>query len=289
MNIVITGASSGIGKATAHEFARRGANITVSARRGRELDEVVKEIESLGGRGLAVASDVSDREEVARILERSLESFGSVDVWVNNAAVSCFGRFEDIPEHVYRRVVETNIIGYFNGAGIILPYFKRRKKGVLVNVSSVAGTIAEPYSAPYIATKFAVKGFSSSLRGECMGTGVKVCTVLPASIDTPMHQYAANFMGKKEKPIDPVISAGKVASAIVSLVRFSRREVHVGLGGAVLAMLHHLIPWITEPVYALYVKKGHFQKEPQPPYEGNLFEPIEGGSVDGGWRKKDET
>jgi short-subunit dehydrogenase len=285
MNVVITGASSGIGKAAAHEFARLKANITITARRQKELDETVEEIANLGGKGFCVPADVSDRNAVSGVLERALKQFGNIDIWINNAAVSVFGRFEDIPEHVYHRVVEVNIIGYFNGASIVIPYFKKQKKGLLINVSSTVGIVAEPFSAPYVATKFAIRGFSESLRNELRGTGIKVCTVLPASIDTPMHQYAANYMGKKEKPLRPLNDAYKVARVIVRLARHPRSEVHVGKEGALLSVFHNIIPWATEPIYSHFSAKGHFENRDEPPTEGNLFTPITGGRVSGGWKK----
>ncbi len=131
--VVITGASSGIGRATALAFARRGATVVVAARREQALRGVATECEQLGGRALAVPTDVTDEAAVRSLARRAVESFGRVDVWVNNAAVGLFGRFEDTPLEAYRRVIETNLFGYIYGARAALPIFREQGSGVLIN------------------------------------------------------------------------------------------------------------------------------------------------------------
>jgi short-subunit dehydrogenase len=285
MIVVITGASSGIGRATAIEFARTGAKVVVAARREKELQEVITEIQAIGSNGIIFPMDVTDRDAMQALADNTVSHYGKIDVWVNNAAVTAFGRFEDIPEHVFRRVLEVNLFGYINGARAALSYFRRQNTGVLIDVSSVVGAIPQPYTLPYTVSKFAIKGFSEALRLELQDTGIEVCTVLPASIDTPLFQYGANYYGKKVKALNPVYPAKDVAEAIVNLAHNPKREITVGTSAVILESQHKLAPGTTEKIFSKQVEKDHFQDEPQEPTEGNLFTPIPGGQVSGGWRR----
>ena len=289
--VVITGASSGIGRAVALACARRGATVVVAARREQPLRELAGRCERLVGRALAVPTDVTDEAAVRQLAQRAIESFGRIDVWVNNAAVTLFGRFEETPPEAYRRVIETNLFGYVHGARAALPIFRDQGSGVLINVASVAGKVSQPYTSTYVLTKHAVRALGMSLRQELSLDGVgdiHVCTVLPASIDTPLFQHAANYTGRAIKPMSPVYEAEQAARAIVRLAEHPSREVIVGKAGRMLSLVQMFAPGLAEGILARQVERDHFQDQPAPPTTGNLFEPLpQWTGVSGGWRQPD--
>jgi short-subunit dehydrogenase len=285
--VVVTGASSGIGRAAAVEFARRGATVAVAARRRAALEDVARQCERLGGRALVLPLDVTDAAAVEQAARQTVETFGRIDVWVNNAGVLLFGRTEEVPLESYRRVIETNFFGCLHGARAAIPYFREQGRGVLINVASVAGKIGLPYLSAYAASKFAVVGLSECLRQELLDAErIHVCTVLPASIDTPLLQQAGNYTGRGVRPLGPIYHARQVARAIVRAARRPRREIIVGGAGRRVLALHALMPGFTERQVARTVERQHFQDRAAEPGAGNLFEPITSqAAVSGGWKE----
>ena len=283
---MVTGASSGIGKATALAFAEGGARVVATARRPDALADTVRQCEQRGAQALAAPADVADEQAVEDVARLAEDRFGRVDVWVNNAGSGVYGRFEDIPTQAWRRALDTNLLGYVHGARAALPRFRAQQRGVLINVSSVHGSGGAPLASAYVATKFAVRGFSESLRQELRREPeIHVCTVLPASIDTPFFQHAANYTGRRLKALRPVVAPERVAAAIVKLVRRPRREVVVGNAGRQLKAARMLAPPLYERLNAFLVENDSFGSESAPPTDGSLYEPMDGGvETRAGWQ-----
>jgi NAD(P)-dependent dehydrogenase (short-subunit alcohol dehydrogenase family) len=234
-----------------------------------------------------VVTDVTDQSAVEALAAGAISAHGRIDIWVNNAAVTLFARFEEAPMDAYRRVIETNLFGYIYGARAVLPHFRRQRSGVLINVGSVVGIVGQPYTSAYCLTKFAIRALSECLRQELVGEPVHVSTVLPSAIDTPIFASAANYTGRAVKPLGSVYDPEQVADAILRVARRPVRELVVGTSGRMLAMAHRLSPALAERLMAEQVEKDHFGDRPAQPTAGNLFEPGRGeATISGGWKPR---
>lgn len=282
--VVITGASSGIGRATALELADRGVHVVAAARRQHALESLAGECEQRGTRAIPVPTDVTDEEAVDDLADEALGRYGRIDAWINNAAVSLFARFEEAPTDAFRQVVETNLFGYVHGARSAIRAFREQGYGNLINVSSMVSKGGQAYTSAYAASKSAINGLSTSLRQELEDTDIDVSVVMPASIDTPLFQQAANYTGRAVKPMDPVYAPEKVASALVKCLKRPRPLTYVGNAGRMMGALNKVSPRSYEKTMARQVESDHFQDLPAPPQEGNLFDPQDHWArVDGGW------
>jgi short-subunit dehydrogenase len=287
--VVITGASSGIGRAAAYAFAARGAKLVLAARSARTLAEVAGECQQRGGRAVAVPTDVSDETAVQALARRAVEEFGRIDAWVNAAAVWSYGRFEDTPGPVFRQIVDTTLFGQVYAARAVLPQFRSQGHGVLVNIASLYGRLSAPYVSPYVASKWGLVGFSEVLRQELRGTrGIAVVTVLPGSVDTPIYRHAANYIGRQIRPLPPVISADRVVAAVVRAVDRPQAEIIVGQTHRVGAWVHQLVPRLYDRLVGPVIHHGVLRNAPAGPNDGTVFTPDpHTNTIDDGWRAYD--
>jgi short-subunit dehydrogenase len=236
---------------------------------------------------LVAPTDVSDPEAVDRLARQAVQAFGRIDVWINSAAVAAFGPVSDIPPHIFRRVLDVDVMGYVYGARSALAVMRQQGSGTLINFSSVVAAAAVPLNAPYVVAKAAVRAFGGSLRQELWLDGhhdVHVCTVLPATMDTPFFANAANYSGRKVIPMAPVYTPERAARKAVALVRRPRREAFVGPAGPFLAVLAAVLPELTEKVLARQMNRAHLSRfESAAADEGNVVHPSPHASVHGGW------
>ncbi len=230
--VVVTGASSGIGLATARMAAARGARVVLVARSTEALDRIAAGIVREGGEAIAVAADVGHRAEVEEVAARTLVAFGGFDTWVNNAGLTIYGRLEDVDQEDHERLLRTNFWGTVNGSLVAVAHL-RKHGGTLINVGSVASDLAFPLQGMYSASKHAVKGFTDALRMELRhdDAPVAVTLVKPTSIDTPLPRRARNYMDREPMLPPPVYRPEEVAEAILFAAEHPRRDIVVGGAG----------------------------------------------------------
>jgi NAD(P)-dependent dehydrogenase (short-subunit alcohol dehydrogenase family) len=285
--VVIVGASSGIGRAAALEFARRGASVVVAARTVSALDSLVAEITEQGGIALAVPTDVAEPDQVRALGERAESAFGRIDTWVNAAAVAVWGRIEDISDAEFERVMRVNFLGQVYGVHVALPALRRAGGGVIIGISSVEGIRAVPLHGPYTASKWALRALYDSLRMELAqeGSPIAVTTILPASIDTPFFEHSRSKIGSMPKPPPPLYAPELVAEAIVQAAEHPTREIPVGGSAIGFYMGQRMSPALTDAVMSI----RRFGKETMTtdrPDNGsdNVDAPMEGpGQVHGNY------
>jgi NADP-dependent 3-hydroxy acid dehydrogenase YdfG len=255
--IAITGASAGIGRATAIRLARDGAAIAICARRADRLAQVADEIDRAGGRALAVPADVTSEADMNTFVERTVSAFGRLDVMMCNAGYGLYGEIDRVATDAMRAIMEVNYLGTFLAARAALDVFRRQQSGHLIVVSSIVGQRGVPYMGPYAATKFAQVGLAECLRAELEGTPIHVSVVYPISTETEFFGEMTRHSGFATRAQGPRQTAGQVADAIAAAIRKPVPEVYPHRISKGLAVLNAIAPgfcdrltrrWGREPV-----------------------------------------
>jgi NAD(P)-dependent dehydrogenase (short-subunit alcohol dehydrogenase family) len=245
--IVITGASSGIGLATAKEAAKRGARVVLSSRDAVDIEKAVEEIRAEGGEAVPFVADVGDQVEMENLAAAAIAAFGRIDTWVNNAGVSIYGLLREIPLDDAHQLFRTNYWGVVHGSLAAIPHLKKQG-GALINVGSELSETALPLQGHYAASKHAVKGFTDTLRMELHheGAPISVTLIQPAAIDTPYPEHAMNYLGVEPKHMPPVYAPEIVADAIVTCAQSSHRNVRVGSAAKMFTSIEKLAPTLGD-------------------------------------------
>jgi NAD(P)-dependent dehydrogenase (short-subunit alcohol dehydrogenase family) len=285
--VVIVGASSGIGRQTAHRFAERGARLVLVSRDGPVLASLAAEVRQLGAPdALTVEADVSVPEAMEHVATQAVERFGRIDTWAHVAGVDVWAPFERTPPEEFRRVIEVNLLGPAYGAMAALPRLRTAGGGALIIVSSIDADVPLPYQTAYVASKHGVKGFVRSLRMELAAEGapIAVAQVQPAAIDTPLFRVARTRLGVEPKPPGPVYDPDVVAELIVHAAEHPSRDLYAGGGGWGLALLSRVAPGVTDVVLSRVgepLQRSDTPKSPTDP--ANLDGPMSAGEVHGGY------
>ena len=287
---IVTGASSGIGRGVALQLGRSGANVVIAARRTRALESLAREITVAGGTALVVTTDVANTADMHHLLRATLERFGRVDGWINNAAVMATGRFEEIPLEDHQRVLDTNLKGTLTGSYLAIEQFRTQGYGVLINVASIDSEVPHTCQASYSASKAGVLSLGRVLNQELRlnnQRGISVVTVMPWAIDTPLWDHAANYTGHQAQ-LPTLDGPEKPVNAIVRATLYPSAEITVGYKGKLAYWGHRLAPTPSDLFSRHAVQKGQVDLNPRvPDTSGNVHTPADKGQgISGGIRER---
>ncbi len=273
--VLITGASSGIGRATALAFASRGARLTLLARDPRSLQAAAHDVRAAGAKDVVVAvADVRDEDALVRAVNDIERREGRLDVVVHAAMVMAYGSIEALPAATFDRVVETAVTGSANVARAALPHFRRQGHGSLIYVSSLLASVAAPTMGAYIAAKWGQLGLIRTLQLETRDApGISVSAVSPGGVDTPIYYQAANVVGVEGRPPPPVYRPERVAERIVRVAEHPRRQVQSGFFNRLIIAGFRLLPGVYERLVGPLLKTlGYSTRRVSVP-DGNVFTP----------------
>jgi len=286
--VVITGASSGIGRASALAFGAQGASVVLAARNREALEHVAAEIEAGGGRAHVVVTDVAEWRQVERLAQEAVERFGRIDTWLNNAAVNEHASINDMTIEELERIIQVNLMGQIYGVKAALGPMRRQRSGTIINMGSAASDRAVPLHSAYVASKHAIAGFTDSIRLDLAHEKLPITVTLiqPGFLDTPFfHNARAKLNGHQSRPIPPIYAPEVVAETILFAATHPRRNLVVGGQAAMAIFLDKLSPGLVDKLMLARGAGFRLQTESQPDdrYD-NLFEPTRGiGAVRGTW------
>ncbi len=277
--IVITGASSGIGLATARAAAAKGAKVVLASRNDTALAQVAEAIRTSGGQAMHVATDVGKREDVQNLAGRAIAHFGGFDSWVNNAGVGIFGRLHEVSDADNHQLFQTNFWGLVYGSFIAAEHLKERG-GALINLGSVASDVALPMQGMYAASKHAIKGFTDAFRMELEAAGapISVTLIKPTSINTPFSRNAKNYTDRAQQLPPPAYAPEEVARAILHAAEHGGRDYYIGGAGKILSSFNKHAPRAMDFLGERMMGQ-QFRDEPPRTPEGALYHSGEEGRV----------
>jgi NAD(P)-dependent dehydrogenase (short-subunit alcohol dehydrogenase family) len=277
--VVITGASSGIGRQTALQFADKGASVVIAARNEAALEKLAEEVEQRGGKALVAVTDVAEWAHVYQLAEEAITQFGRIDTWVNNAAVNEHATVEQMTIEEIERIIQVKLFGQIYGMKAVLPHMKRQGQGTIINVASILAKRGAPLHAPYVAANHGIAGFTETLRMELEHerSPISVTLVMPAYINTPFFDNARSKLGVKPKPVPPIYEPSVVADAILFAAEHRRRDIVVGGSGKLLTVMQRISPSLVDRLMLL--RGAMFKQQMTDQLDNrrdNLFEASEG-------------
>ena len=281
--IAITGASSGIGLATAQTAAQAGATLVLAARSEARLAEIADAINEEGGNAIYVVADVGCFDDVRRIADAAIERYGRIDTWINDAGIAIYGRLDEVNDADSRRLFDTNFWGVVYGSLVALPHL-RRNGGALINLGSEVSDAVIPLQGMYSACKHAVKGFTDALRIEVEDLDkapVAVTLIQPTAVNTPYPQHARNYMDKEPKLPTPQIDPQRVANAILKAATEPTRDVKVGMMSKINTTMAKIAPSLGEKIAARQASRQQYDQPPSRDPEGALWHASGGGDIYG--------
>jgi len=277
--VVLVGASSGIGRLTAIEFARRGAKVVVSARSDEGLDTLVDDMRREGREITAVTADVADFAQVKTIADTAVNLYGRIDTWVHLAAVILYARFEETTPEEFQQVIDVNLVGQAFGAMAALPHLRRAGRGALIHVTSIEGLRAMPFHSAYAASKHGVVGFLEALRLELRkeGAPISITNIMPGSINTPLFNKARTKLGVKPQGIPPIYEPEVVVETILHAAEHPSRDLFAGGSARMMAFIQALSPRLMDTLLLRTAFKGQKTDEAKSvAAPDSLYRPISG-------------
>jgi NAD(P)-dependent dehydrogenase (short-subunit alcohol dehydrogenase family) len=275
--VVVTGASAGVGRAIVHQFARAGWRIGLVARDEHALDEVRREVEQLGGSAVVAAADVSDADAVFGAAQQIKETFGTIDVWINDAMVTVFAPVWLMTPEEFRRVTEVTYLGVVHGTMAALRHMRPVNRGMIIQIGSALAYRGIPLQSAYCGSKHAIRGFTDSLRTELIHDHSKIrLTVmeLPA-VNTPQFDWARTHMPRRPRPVAPVVQPEAIARAVFNAVRHPSREYWIGLSTLKVILGNMVLPTFLDHLLATVAYRGQETAQPvSPERQDNLLAPV---------------
>jgi NAD(P)-dependent dehydrogenase (short-subunit alcohol dehydrogenase family) len=274
---VVTGATAGVGRATALAFARRGFNVGLIARGEAGLAAPARDVAAGGGRPLALAADVADADAVFRAADRMARECGAIDVWVNDAMATVFAPIRDVTPDEFRRATEVTYLGTVHGTMAALRHMRPRNAGTIVQVGSALSYRAIPLQAAYCGAKFAIRGFTDALRSELAHetSRVRVSMVQLPAVNTPQFDWARNRLGRAVRPLPPVYQPEAIAHHILRAADAAPRELWLGLSALKAILGNMLAPGLGDRLLAHEAYDGQMTPQPHAADEpDNLFAPV---------------
>lgn len=280
--VLVIGASSGIGLSAARAFARRGDRLVLASRSAARLAVAADQCRADGAAQVSVLTvDVAEAESVAALFGRVAADHDRLDVVVHTATVMAYGTIEQLPAEVFHKVVQTAIGGTFSVARAALAIFRRQQAGTLVVVNSLLGAIATPEMGAYVTAKWGQAGMLRVLQLETRDVpGIRVCSVSPGGVNTPVYAQAANVTGRSARPPVPVDQPDKVAQAVLRCVDRPVPRVSVGLANPVIVLGFRLFPRLYDLLVTPLLHLVSLTGQPTEPSTGNVFQPVEGGEAE---------